>query len=59
MKTIKKIFTKQYTRLGYVFWVDLFGEHWVCPLWIKPFLLLFSPRMYTDELRKNMVEVDI
>lgn len=34
---IRKIFTKWYIKQGYTFWSDLFGEHWVCPFWIKPF----------------------
>lgn len=50
---IRKIFTKWYVKQGYTFWSDLFGEHWVCPFWIKPFLVFFSPSVYMYKIYEN------
>lgn len=44
---LKKRFTKWFVRKGYRFSYDEQGRTvFMCPIWVKPFLVLFSPSVY-------------
>lgn len=51
MQKLKKKFTKWYFEKGYGFGYDYRNEAvFVCPLWVKPLLFLFSPSIYVHDL---------
>lgn len=61
MNLIRKRFTKWYIKRGYTFeynWVlnnnytSSAEEYFVCPLWVKPLLIFFSPSVYCAEVIK-------
>lgn len=54
---LRRKFTKWYVRKGYRFEYNFNGyeswniptAYWICPNWIKPLLVLFSPSIYQLE----------
>lgn len=51
--SIKRKFTEWYVKKGYTFWNDFSGtkagapkSYFGCPIWVKPFLFLFSLSVY-------------
>lgn len=72
MNKLRRKFTEWYVQRGYTFiyirkgdcLMDLDGI-WVCPFWVKPLLVLFSPSVYfrsAYELRnykqREVIEID-
>lgn len=48
---IKIKFTKWYIKKGYRFEFDyaILDARFICPIWVKPFLIFFSPSIYFNE----------
>ena len=53
---MKQKFTKWYVKRGYQFEYDFMDPLmctskpiWTCPLWVRPFLIFFSPSVYCQE----------
>lgn len=53
MKRIRRAFTKWYVRRGYTYWYSDWPytnePEWICPWWVKPLLIFFSPAVYFTE----------
>lgn len=53
MNKIKQRFTKWYVNKGYLFEYDFTvnptESSFVCPIWVRPFLIFFSPSVYLNE----------
>lgn len=53
MNKLKKRFTKWYVNKGYLFGYDFTvnptESSFVCPIWVRPFLIFFSPSIYLNE----------
>ena len=59
MNKIKKRFTKWYVNKGYLFEYDFTvnptESSFVCPIWVRPFLIFFSPSVYLNETYGKIV----
>lgn len=58
MTGIKRSFTKWYVKKGYTFGYKEFSPdsaYWICPLWVKPLLIFFSPSIYVAETTGKMI----
>ena len=59
MNKIKKHFTKWYVNKGYLFEYDFTvnptESSFVCPIWVRPFLIFFSPSVYLNETYGKIV----
>ena len=59
MNKIKKRFTKWYVNKGYLFEYDFTvnptESSFVCPIWIRPFLIFFSPSVYLNETYEKIM----
>ena len=53
MNKLKARFTKWYVNKGYLFGYDFTDNptesSFVCPIWVRPFLIFFSPSVYLNE----------
>lgn len=53
MNKLKERFTKWYVNKGYLFeydfTIDPTESSFVCPIWVRPFLIFFSPSVYLNE----------
>lgn len=53
MNKLKKRFTKWYVNKGYLFGYDFTvnptESSFACPIWVRPFLIFFSPSVYLNE----------
>ena len=53
MNKLKERFTKWYVNKGYLFGYDFTDNptesSFVCPIWVRPFLIFFSPSVYLNE----------
>ena len=53
MNKLKKRFTKWYVDKGYLFGYDFTDNptesSFVCPIWVRPLLIFFSPSVYLNE----------
>lgn len=53
MNKLKERFTKWYVNKGYLFEYDFTvnptESRFVCPIWVRPFLIFFSPSVYLNE----------
>lgn len=47
---IRRAFTKWYIKRGYRFGYDIGSNaikaYWICPFWVKPLRIFFSPSIY-------------
>lgn len=41
-----RVFTIWYVKKGYKFTYMDGRSRWICPLWVRPLLILFSPSVY-------------
>lgn len=59
MHKIKKRFTKWYVNKGYLFEYDFTvnptESRFVCPIWVRPFLIFFSPSVYLNETYEKIM----
>lgn len=59
MNKIKERFTKWYVNKGYLFGYDFTDNptesSFVCPIWVRPFLIFFSPSVYLNETYGKIV----
>lgn len=59
MNKLKKRFTKWYIDKGYLFGYDFTDNptesSFVCPIWVRPFLIFFSPSVYLNETYGKIV----
>lgn len=65
MNALRKLFTKWYIKRGYTFGYDwtsddtytmVAKEYFICPWWVKPLLVFFSPSVYIAALRYQILE---
>ena len=53
MNKLKEHFTKWYVNKGYLFRYDFTDNptesSFICPIWVRPFLIFFSPNVYFNE----------
>ena len=53
MNKLKEHFTKWYVNKGYLFGYDFTDNptesSFICPIWVRPFLIFFSPSVYLNE----------
>ena len=53
MNKLKERFTKWYVNKGYLFGYDFTDNptesSFICPVWVRPFLIFFSPSVYLNE----------
>ena len=59
MNKLKARFTKWYVNKGYLFGYDFTDNptesSFVCPIWVRPFLIFFSPSVYLNETYGKIV----
>ena len=59
MNKLKKRFTKWYVNKGYLFGYDFTvnptESSFACPIWVRPFLIFFSPSVYLNETYGKIV----
>ena len=59
MNKLKKRFTKWYVDKGYLFGYDFTDNptesSFVCPIWVRPLLIFFSPSVYLNETYGKIV----
>lgn len=59
MNKLKARFTKWYIDKGYLFGYDFTDNptesSFVCPIWVRPFLIFFSPSVYLNETYGKIV----
>ena len=59
MNKLKERFTKWYVNKGYLFGYDFTDNptesSFVCPIWVRPFLIFFSPSVYLNETYGKIV----
>ena len=59
MNKLKARFTKWYVNKGYLFGYDFTDNptesSFVCPIWVRPFLIFFSPSVYLNETYGTIV----
>lgn len=58
-KKLKECFTKWYIKRGYLFEYDFtitpLETRFVCPIWVRPFLIFFSPSIYFNEFYSKIM----
>lgn len=59
MNKLKKRFTKWYVNKGYLFGYDFTVEpiesSFTCPIWVRPFMIFFSPSVYLNETYEKIM----
>lgn len=56
MKNLNRRFTKWYVKRGYVFgYTGIIEPFYICPWYVRPLLIFFSPSVYFKETYSGMV----